>query len=159
MWTLAETFQIFVSLLYTTLNSIVLNAQPFSLSLSWNSVGAQRKHSCFLPSSPAFESRFCQDCFSLLLSLLTELRLNPSSAKQWISQMQLASVSRAKYYKKLVLSPFWWRIWNHHVCYSFWLSHLKLFGSKQLQFFLLQLPFFKSAFYEGRSSIIISVKV
>ena len=37
--------------------------------------------------------------FSLLLSLWTELRLNQSSAKQWILQMQLAATSRAKHYK------------------------------------------------------------
>ena len=28
------------------------------------------------------------------------MRSNPSSAKQWISQMQLAEMSRAKYLKK-----------------------------------------------------------
>ena len=36
----------------------------------------------------------------LLLSLWTALRSNLSSAKQWVSQMQLAVTSRAKYYKK-----------------------------------------------------------
>ena len=33
-------------------------------------------------------------------SLWTALRLNPSSAKQWNIQIQLAVTSRAKYYKK-----------------------------------------------------------
>ena len=79
-----------------------------SLAISW---GVQRKHSCFPPSSPGFESQLCQDFFSLLLNLWTELRLNPSSAKQWISRMQLA-VTGAKYYKKrLALSTliiFYW---------------------------------------------------
>ena len=37
---------------------------------------------------------------SLLLSLRTVLRPNPSSAKQWISQMQLVVTSVAKYFKK-----------------------------------------------------------
>ena len=41
-----------------------------------------------------------RDIFSLLLSLWTVLRSNPSSAKVWISQMQLAVTSRAKYSKK-----------------------------------------------------------
>ena len=44
---------------------------------------AQRKHSFFPPSSPEFESRLHQDFFSLLLSLCTVLRSNPSSDKQW----------------------------------------------------------------------------
>ena len=39
----------------------------------------------------------------ILLSLWTALRLNPSSAKQWISQMQPAVMYRAKHYKKHVL--------------------------------------------------------
>ena len=29
------------------------------------------------------------------------MRLNPSNAKQWISQMQLAVMSRARYYKNI----------------------------------------------------------
>ena len=62
---------------------------------------AQRMQSCFSPRSPGFESRLRQDFFSLLLSWWTVLRSNPSSAKQWISQMQLAVTSRAKYYKKM----------------------------------------------------------
>ena len=37
--------------------------------------------------------------FSLLLSLWTVFRSNPSSVKEWISQMELAVMSRAKYYK------------------------------------------------------------
>ena len=61
---------------------------------------AQRKQSCYTPSRPGFESRLCQDFFSLLLSVSTVFRSNPSRAKQWISQMQLAVTSRAKNYKK-----------------------------------------------------------
>ena len=69
---------------------------------------AQRKHSSFPPSSPGFKSQHCRDFSSLLLSWWTVLRLNPSSAKQWISQMQSAVTSRAKYSKKylnLLLGP------------------------------------------------------
>ena len=40
---------------------------------------AQRKHSCFSPSGPGFISRPCRD-FSLLFSLWTVERSNPSSA-------------------------------------------------------------------------------
>ena len=66
---------------------------------------AQRKHSCFPPSSHRFKSRLRQDFFlweyfSSLLSL-SVLRPNPSSAKQWISQMQLVVM----YHKKLS----WWK--------------------------------------------------
>ena len=39
---------------------------------------AQRKHFCFPASSPGLESWLCQDFFSLLLSLWTVLRSNPS---------------------------------------------------------------------------------
>ena len=39
---------------------------------------AQRKHSCFPPSSLGFESWLCQDFFSLLFSLWTGFRSNPS---------------------------------------------------------------------------------
>ena len=60
----------------------------------------QRKHSCFPPSNPRFESWLRQVFFSVLLSLWTILRLNPSTAKQWISQMQLTMTYRAKCYKK-----------------------------------------------------------
>ena len=55
---------------------------------------------CFPPSSPRFESQLRRDFLSLLLSLRTVLRSNPSGAKQCISQMQLAVTSRTKYYKK-----------------------------------------------------------
>ena len=41
------------------------------------------------------------DFFSLLLSFWTVLRSNPPSAKQWISQMQLAVTSGAKYHKNI----------------------------------------------------------
>ena len=66
------------------------------IALSNNPIGkkrrgcvAQRKHFCFPPNSPGFESRLCHDFFSLLLSRWTVLRLNPSSsAMQWILQMQ-----------------------------------------------------------------------
>ena len=62
---------------------------------------AQWKHFCFPPSSPGCKSRQCQDFLSLLLSLWTESRSNPSIAKQSISQFQLAVTNRAKYYKKV----------------------------------------------------------
>ena len=60
---------------------------------------SQRKHSCFKPSSPGFESRLYREFFSIVLSLWTLLRSNPASAKQWISQMQLVVASRARYYQ------------------------------------------------------------
>ena len=62
---------------------------------------AQRKHSCFPPSSPGFESCLYRDFFPLLLSLWTVLRSNPSSAKKQISQMRLAVTSRANHYKNI----------------------------------------------------------
>ena len=62
---------------------------------------AQWKHFCFPPSSPGCKSRQCRDFLSLLLSLWTELRSNPSIAKQSISQFQLAVTNRAKYYTKV----------------------------------------------------------
>ena len=49
---------------------------------------------------PGIDSQLGWDFFSLLLSLWAVLRSNPPSAKQWISQMQLAMTFRAKYYKK-----------------------------------------------------------
>ena len=67
---------------------------------------AQRKYPCFPPSSPGFESWLCWDFLSLLLSLWTELRSKQSGAKQWISQMQFAVMSRAKYYKNVLLCLF-----------------------------------------------------
>ena len=74
------------------------------------------------PSSPGLKSQLLRDFFSLLLSLWTVLRLNPSSAKQWILQMQLVVTSRDKYYKTFqvtaplvptisslpILIPGWW---------------------------------------------------
>ena len=54
----------------------------------------------FPPSSPGFKSLNCRDFFSILLSWWTVLRSNPSSAKKWISQMQLGVTSRATNYKK-----------------------------------------------------------
>ena len=48
-----------------------------------------------------------QRFLSLLLSLWAVLRSNLSSAKQRISQMQLAMMSRAKYYKKLLKRLLW----------------------------------------------------
>ena len=63
---------------------------------------AQWKLSCFPPSSPGFKSQLRRDFFSLLLSSWTVLRSNPSSTKQWISQMLLlVATSGAKYYKKI----------------------------------------------------------
>ena len=40
--------------------------------------------------------------FSLVLSLGTELRSNPFSSKQWISQTQLVVMSRSKYCKYII---------------------------------------------------------
>ena len=56
---------------------------------------AQRKHSCFSPSRQGLETWLHRD---LLLIWWTVLRFEPyiSSAKQWISQMQLAVAYRAK---------------------------------------------------------------
>ena len=51
-----------------------------------------------------FSAALCQDFISLQLSWWTVLRLNPFSAKQWISQMQLAVTSSAKYYIKMFLA-------------------------------------------------------
>ena len=62
---------------------------------------AQRKHSCFPPSSLGSNPALAW-FFLFLLSWCTVLRLNLSCAKQWISQMQLAMMSRAKYYKRLL---------------------------------------------------------
>ena len=60
----------------------------------------------FPHSSSGFKSWLRQYFFSFLLSLWTVLRSNPSSAKQWILQMQLAVMSRAKNYKQaLFLLP------------------------------------------------------
>ena len=66
---------------------------------SWGGCIAQRKNSWF-------ESRLCWELslwefFSLLLCLWTALRWNPSSAKQWISQMELAGMSTARLYNFL----------------------------------------------------------
>ena len=57
---------------------------------------AQWKHSSFPPSNPRIESRLSLNYFSL-----TVLRLKPYSAKPRISLMQLAVMSKAKYYKKV----------------------------------------------------------
>ena len=46
---------------------------------------------------PTQHPRVPRDFFSLLLSWWTVLRSNPSSAKLWISQLQLVVTSRAKY--------------------------------------------------------------
>ena len=80
---------------------------------------AQWKHSCLPPSSPGLKSWHRQDFFSLHLTWWTVLRSNPSSAKQWISQMQLAVTSRAT--KKVyvwfrLIDPWRWgrflSLWN-----------------------------------------------
>ena len=63
----------------------------------WKELGG--KHSCFPTSCPG-SNPGSANIFSLLLILWTLLRLNTSSAKQCISQMQLAVMSRAKCYKK-----------------------------------------------------------
>ena len=54
-------------------------------SLGWLHITVEA--SLLPPCSPEFESRLRRDFFSLLLSLWTVLRSNPSSAKQWFSQM------------------------------------------------------------------------
>ena len=77
---------------------VILVPKIFSIIIS--KVNAPRKHSCLPPSSPGLESQLRQDFFSLLLILRAVLRSKPSSAKQWILQMQLAVTSRAKYYTK-----------------------------------------------------------
>ena len=84
---------------------IELRAKISQSKFCWICLGciAQRKHSCFPPSSPGFDFRLCQDFLSLLLSLWRVLRSNPARAKQRISQMQFALTARAKYYKKVLL--------------------------------------------------------
>ena len=49
---------------------------------------------------PTQQTWIRQVFFSLLLSLWTVLRSDPSRAKQWILRMQLVVTSIAKYYKK-----------------------------------------------------------
>ena len=63
---------------------------------------ARSKHSCFPASSPGLKSWRRQDFFSILLSWWRVLRSKPSSAKQWISQMQIAVTSRGEYFKKVL---------------------------------------------------------
>ena len=68
--------------------------------------GAVQHRGSILASHPAaigLKSWLCHDFFSLLLSWWTVLRLNPSSAKQWISQIQSAVTSRAKHYWKKLM--------------------------------------------------------
>ena len=74
--------------------------------LKWNKRGciAQRRHSCFLPSSPRFESRLCQVCFSLLLSWYhednyetIERRSNKNPAPGWIRTHNLMIPRRVLY--------------------------------------------------------------
>ena len=60
---------------------------------------AQRKHSCFHPAA-LVSNPGSTEIFSLLLSLWTVLRSSPPSAKQRISQIQLAVTSTAEYFKK-----------------------------------------------------------
>ena len=68
-----------------------------SLNSEW---GLNSTHSCFPPSSPGFKSCHSQYFFTLQIISKNVLRLNPSSAKQWISQTQVALMSRAKCYKQ-----------------------------------------------------------
>ena len=81
--------------------------------------------------------------FSLLLSLWTVLRLNPSSAMQWISQMQSAVMSTAKYYKKCTAcekSSKKFQMWPKHVRLEsnlFWSSTGK---SLEVNFFQIGNP-------------------
>ena len=77
------------------------NKRLIKIIQAWGGCIAERKHSCFPPSSPGFESCLYQDYFPLLLSLWTVLRSNPSSAKKQISQMRLAVTSRANHYKNI----------------------------------------------------------
>ena len=83
----------------------------YIIGLSW---GLHSKEVAFLlPTQKPrvrIESRLRRDFFSLLLSLITVLRLSPSSAKQWISPMQLALMSKAKYNKR----PNWFGLTNTH---------------------------------------------
>ena len=58
---------------------------------------------------PRFESG--SNFISLLLSSWTVLKLNPSCAKQWNSQMQLVVKSRAKYYKNTLITRFEALLW------------------------------------------------
>ena len=88
-----KAFAFFFSNLTTGL--ILLDYLTWFVSSAW--IIKRRKHYCFPPSSPRFESQLRWDFFSLLLSLRTVLRSNPSSAMQWISQVQLAVTSKAKH--------------------------------------------------------------
>ena len=66
--------------------------------------------------------------FSEPLSLWTVLRSNPSSAKQWISQLQLAVTSRGKYYNFFYYSSlelFGFFVFLS-VLWNFFLSHSRL---------------------------------
>ena len=48
------------------------------------------------PAAPDSNPGSAEIFFPILLRLWTALRLNPSSAKEWVSQMQLVVISRAK---------------------------------------------------------------
>ena len=92
---------------------VVVVQSSFEENAGFEGCVAQRKHSCFPPSSPRFESRLCRDFLSSLLSVWTVLRSKPSSAMQRISQMQLAVTFRANHYKKARFEP-WVRVL--HLC-------------------------------------------
>ena len=67
------------------------------------SIGAGKHRGSILayrPTAPGLSPSYGK-FLSFLLSLWTVLRLDPSSAKQWISQILLVVTSRAKYYKKV----------------------------------------------------------
>ena len=55
----------------------------------------QRKHSCLPTPATGSNPGSAEILFSLLFSLWTVSKSNPSSAKQWISQMQIAVTSRS----------------------------------------------------------------
>ena len=122
---------------------------------------AQRKHSCLPPSSPGFASQLHPDFtlrefFSLLISFWTVLRSNPSSAKQWISQMQLAVTSIARYFKKhfMMLSPTDWtlkRTIRYYTCFkgncNSWVANslVIIFQAVACPFRTMRLPQFSAA--------------
>ena len=64
---------------------------------------------CRCSDRPGFESWLRRDFFSLMLSWWTELRLNPSSAKQLISQTQLSVKSRAQKYLEML------QLWDTYI--------------------------------------------
>ena len=103
---------------------------------------AQRKHSCFPPSSPEFDSWPSQIFLSWLLSWWTEMRLNSSRAKQLILQIQFVVTSRAKYNKKRLIIRTKWaqiRAWmtamtQFHYEQNIWLTNFHRASSSSRRF-------------------------